>query len=213
MNTHERIRGSPDPNPASFDPLLRAEWRNENQFLTIVSRARDVFELFFRLFEFDPDDVHSIAPHAATWCSTSKPKWLAIAGSRDLKSALRKFSRSQNFTGESVRLDTESIMMRRKRSYRWPVASENTWMTSPSPSSRPRASAAAGAASDHSREIELQTPLSCCACCVSATLSAPPASPPPPTAKRVAVPGYSRGGDDTNVGDAAAEETAEFVRC
>ena len=34
----------------------------------------------------------------------------------------------RTFTGTDVRFETESIMMRKRRSYRWPVAREKTWI-------------------------------------------------------------------------------------
>mmetsp|Transcript_74366 Transcript_74366/g.179664 ORF Transcript_74366/g.179664 Transcript_74366/m.179664 type:complete len:206 (+) Transcript_74366:794-1411(+) len=62
----------------------------------------------------------------------SKPAAAASEGSSAMKAGERKFLSSQNLTLRSVRCSTETIMILRKRSYRWPDASEKTCTVSSS---------------------------------------------------------------------------------
>ena len=55
-----------------------------------------------------------------------------MAKTVDLKCGDRKFSTSQNFTGAEVRFVTDSIIIRMRRSYRWPLAREKTCTVSSS---------------------------------------------------------------------------------
>ena len=71
--------------------------------------------------------------HLYVTSSYSNPYSAATCGRKSLNRGLSQFLMNQNLSGLAVCRRTESIMIFRKRSYRCPDATENTWMVSSCP--------------------------------------------------------------------------------